>query len=84
MIFSCLYYIPDSDAALQALVSSLAPGSASSADALSKEDVSKLSEKLKELLGGADLPQGAVQPNERGEVCSTNTCIELHRSLNVL
>ncbi|KAN0127990.1 hypothetical protein V8E53_014167 [Lactarius tabidus] len=60
--------ITDSRAeALQALVSSLAPGGASSADSLSKEDVTKLSEKLKELLGDADLPQGGVQTNERGE-----------------
>ncbi|KAH9032030.1 hypothetical protein EDB85DRAFT_1957387 [Lactarius pseudohatsudake] len=47
--------------ALQALVSSLNPGDASNTDNLSKEDVSKLSEKLKELLG-SDLPQGAMQP----------------------
>ncbi|KAI9451330.1 hypothetical protein BJY52DRAFT_1298614 [Lactarius psammicola] len=53
--------------ALQALVSSLTPGGASSADTLSKEDVSKLSEKFKELLGGVDLPEGAMQRNERGE-----------------
>lgn len=57
--------------ALQALVSSLAPGGASSADSLSKEDVTKLSEKLKDLLGDADLPQGGVKSNERGEVCLT-------------
>ncbi|KAH8984026.1 hypothetical protein EDB92DRAFT_2117262 [Lactarius akahatsu] len=44
-----------------ALVSSLNPGGASNTDNLSKEDVSKLSEKLKELLG-SDLPQGAMQP----------------------
>jgi hypothetical protein len=53
----CPYYVPDSDSALQALLSSLTPGSA---DALSKEDVSKLSEKFKELLGGADLPEVCV------------------------
>ncbi|KAH9070957.1 hypothetical protein EDB83DRAFT_2365537 [Lactarius deliciosus] len=46
--------------ALQALVSSLNPEGASNADTLSKEDVSKLSDKLKELLG-SDLPQGAMQ-----------------------
>ncbi|KAH9066162.1 hypothetical protein EDB87DRAFT_1678920 [Lactarius vividus] len=51
--------------ALQALVSSLNPGAASNADKLSKEDVSKLSEKLKELLV-SDLPQGAEPLNEEG------------------
>jgi hypothetical protein len=80
---SCLRFyglpFPDSDTALQALVSSLAPGGASGAESLSKEDVTKLSEKLKELLGDADLPQGGVQTNERGEV-RVSTCVKLHRS----
>jgi hypothetical protein len=56
--------------ALQALVSPLAPGENSSARTPSKEDISKLSDKLKELLGDADTPQEAVQRNERGEVCT--------------
>ena len=55
---------------LQSLVSSLAPGESASAEIPSKEDVSKLSDKLKELLGDVDLPPGSVQRNERGEVCA--------------
>lgn len=62
--------LPDSDSALQALVSSLAPGGTSSAASPSKEDVSKISDKLKELLGDADLPQAAARRSERGEVCA--------------
>jgi len=58
--------IPNSDTALQALISSLAPGESSTAKTPSKEDISKLSDKLKGLLGDVDSPQGAVQ---RGEVC---------------
>ncbi|KAI0261378.1 hypothetical protein BC834DRAFT_1028256 [Gloeopeniophorella convolvens] len=54
--------------ALQALVSSLAPDGASSADAISKEDVTKLSEKLEQLLDGADLPQGTERRNEQGQL----------------
>ncbi|KAI0253519.1 hypothetical protein BJV78DRAFT_1360116 [Lactifluus subvellereus] len=54
--------------ALQAIVSSLAPGGSSSAATPSKEDVSDLSEKLKELLGDADLPQGTARRSERREL----------------
>jgi hypothetical protein len=54
---------------LQSLVSTLAPGDAS-AEVPSKEDVSKLSDKLKQLLGDVDPPSGTVvQRNEKGEVC---------------
>jgi hypothetical protein len=69
-IRSLLVPIPDSDTALQALVSSLAPGQNPGSKTPSKEDVSKLSDKLKELLGDVDSPQEAVQRNERGEVCT--------------
>jgi hypothetical protein len=54
---------------LQSLVSSLAPRESASAEIPSKEDVSKLSDKLKQLLGDVDQPPGPVQRNERGEVC---------------
>jgi len=69
-IKSVLVYVPDSDTALQALVSPLAPGQNSSAKTPSKEDVSKLSDKLKEPLGDVDPPQEAVRRNERREVCT--------------
>src|SRR5579863_6632721 len=78
-IKSVLVHVPDSDTALQALVSSLAPGENSSAKTPSREDVSKLSDKLKELLSDVDPPQEAVQRNERGEVC-TYPGIDWHRS----
>jgi hypothetical protein len=35
----------------------------------SKEDVTKLSDKLKEILGDVEAPQGTTQRNEQGEVC---------------
>jgi hypothetical protein len=55
---------------LRSLVSALAHGEGASAETPSKEDVSKLSDKLKQLLGDADPPAGAVeQRNEKGEVC---------------
>jgi hypothetical protein len=66
---SVLVDIPDSDTALQAFVSSLAPGESSDMKTPSKEDVTKLSDKLKELLGDVDAPQGTTQRNEQGEVC---------------
>jgi|SRR5712671_1681431 len=59
----------NSDPALRALVNSLAPGQTSCPETPSNEDISVLSEKLKELLGDADPPQEGVQRNERGEVC---------------
>lgn len=65
---SVIIGFPDSNTALQALVTSLAPGESSSTKIPSKE-VLKLSDKLKELLGDADGSQRAVQRNERGEVC---------------
>lgn len=68
-------YVPDSDTALQALVSPLAPGQNSSARTPSKEDVSKPSDKLKEPLGNVALPQEAVRRNERTEV-STYTGVD--------
>lgn len=71
---------PDSDAVLQSLVSTLAPGESPSTEIPSKEDVSKLSNKIKELLGDVDPPAGnIVQRNEKGEVC-VSTGVELHRS----
>lgn len=72
--------IPDSDAVLQSLVSTLAPGESASAEIPSKEDVSKLPDKLKQLLGDVDPPAGTVgQRNENGDVC---VCAgtEWHRS----
>ena len=61
---------PNSDAVLQSLVSTLAPGESASAEIPSKEDVSKLSDKLKQLLGDADPSADTiVQRNEKGEVC---------------
>lgn len=54
---------------LQSLVSSLAPGESASGEIPSKEDVSKLSDKLKQLLGDVDQPPEPVQRNEQGEVC---------------
>jgi hypothetical protein len=70
-IKSVFVHVPDSDTALQALVSSLAPGQNSSVvKTPSKGDVSKLSDKLKESLGDVDPPQEAAQRNERGEVCT--------------
>ena len=55
---------------LQSLVSTLAPGESASAEIPSKEDVSKLSDKLKQLLGDVDPQVGTVvQRNEKGEVC---------------
>lgn len=55
---------------LQSLVSTLAPRESASAEIPSKEDVSKLSDKLKELLGDVDpSPDTVVQRNEKGEVC---------------
>ena len=71
-IQSVLVFVPDSDIALHTLVSSLSPGENSSAKIPSKEDVSKLSDKLIEALrvGDVDPPQEAVQRNERGEVCT--------------
>lgn len=65
---------------LQSLVSTLAPGESASAEIPSKEDVSKLSDKLKQVLGDVDPSAGTVvQRNEKGEVC---VCIgaECHRS----
>lgn len=53
----------------QSLVSTLAPGDSAGAEIPSKEDVSKLSDKLKQLLGDVDPPAGTVQRNEKGEVC---------------
>jgi hypothetical protein len=54
----------------QSLVSTLAPGESDSVETPSKEDVSKLSVKLKQLLGDVDPPAGTVvQRNEKGEVC---------------
>lgn len=51
---------------LQSLVRTIAP---TSAEIPSKEDVSKLSDKLKQLLGDVDPPAGTVvQRNEKGEV----------------
>ena len=56
---------------LQSLVSTLAPGESANAEIPSKEDVSKLSDKLKQLLGDVDPPAGTVvQRNEKGEVCA--------------
>lgn len=66
---SVLIDIPDSDTALQAFVSSLAPGETSNTKTPSKEDVTKLSDKLKGLLGDVDVSQGTTQRNEQGEVC---------------
>jgi len=75
---------PDSDAVLQSLVSTLVPGESPSTEIPSKEDVSKLSNKIKELLGDVDLPAGTiVQRNEKGEVC-VSTGVELHRSERVV
>jgi hypothetical protein len=55
---------------LQSLVSTLDPGESASTEIPSKEDVSKLSDKLKQLLGDVDPPSGTVvQRNEKGEVC---------------
>jgi hypothetical protein len=55
---------------LQSLVSALAPGEGASAEIPSKEDVSKLSDKLKQLLSDVDpLACTVVQRNEKGEVC---------------
>lgn len=55
---------------LQSLVSTLAPGESDSVENPSEEDVSKLSDKLKQLLGDVDPPGGTVvQRNEKGEVC---------------
>ena len=55
---------------LQSLVSTLVPGESASAEVPSKEDVSKLSDKLKQLLGDVDPPTGTVvQRNEKGQVC---------------
>jgi hypothetical protein len=60
-------HIFDSDLALQALVNSLASAGNSTAETPSREDVSRLSDKLKELLGDSDLPQVTAQ---RSEVCA--------------
>jgi hypothetical protein len=62
--------LPDSDSAIQALVNSFAPGANSSAETPSREDVSRLSDKLKDLLSDSDLPQDTARRNERGEVCA--------------
>jgi hypothetical protein len=67
-IKSVLVHVPDSDTALQALVSPLAPGQNSSARTSSKGDVSKLFDKLKEPLGDVDPPQESVRRNEGREV----------------
>ena len=61
--------IPYSDTALQAFVGSLAPGENSNTKTPSKEDVTKLSDKLKDLLGDVDASQGTTQRNEQGKVC---------------
>jgi hypothetical protein len=61
------HHIFDSDLALQALVSSLASAGNSTVETPSREDVSRLSDKLKELLGDPDLPQVTAQ---RSEVCA--------------
>jgi hypothetical protein len=62
--------IPDSDAVLRSLVSTLAPGESATAEIPSEEDVSKLSDKLKQVLGDVDPPAGTVvQRNKKGEVC---------------
>lgn len=61
--------IPYSATALQAFVSSLAPGENPNTKTPSKEDVTKLSDKLKELLGDVDASQGTTQRNGQGEVC---------------
>lgn len=61
--------IPNSNTALQAFVSSLAPGENSNTKTPSKEGVTKLSDKLKELLGDVDASRGTTQRNEQGEVC---------------
>jgi hypothetical protein len=53
---------------LKSLVSSLAPGEGTSAETQSKDDVSKLSDKLQQLLGDVDPPAG-IQRNEKGGVC---------------
>jgi hypothetical protein len=76
--------VPDSDAVLQSLVSSLAPGESASADIPSKEDVSKLSDKLKQLLGDVDPPPGPVQRDERGEVCVYTTVVRNDIDLNAM
>lgn len=56
---------------LQSLVSTLAPGESDSVENPSEEDVSKLSDKLKQLLGDVDPPAGTVvQRNEKGELQS--------------
>jgi hypothetical protein len=60
---------PDSHSAIQALVSSLVPRGNPNAETPSKEDVSRLSDKLKELLGDSDIQQDTARNNERGEVC---------------
>jgi hypothetical protein len=55
---------------LRSLVSTLAPGESASAEIASKEDVSKLSDKLNQLFGDVDPPADAVvQRDEKGEVC---------------
>jgi hypothetical protein len=55
---------------LQSLVSTLNPGESASEEIPSKEDVSKLSDKVKQLLGDVDPPAGTVvQRNGKGEVC---------------
>ena len=67
---SSLTDIPDSDAVLRSLASTLVPGESASAEIPSKEDVSKLSDKLKQLLGDVDQSADTVvQRNEKGEVC---------------
>jgi hypothetical protein len=59
---------PHSHSAIQALVSSLVPRG--DPETSSREDVSQLSDKLKELLGDSDIPQDTARHNERGEVCA--------------
>jgi hypothetical protein len=66
----CVTFLTLIHLAIQALVSSLVPRRDPNPETPSREDISRLSDKLTELLGGADIPQDTARRNERGEVCA--------------
>lgn len=56
-------------AALKALISSLSPEDSNQREKLSEEQISRLSERLEQLLGQSDGDMASANRNERGEVC---------------
>ena len=78
--FTQNYFYSTTVSAIRALIQSLIPDAALGSNGkLSGQDVTKLTEKLSELVGPSAVQGFQQTHNERGEVCSYSTCLSFDR-----